>query len=655
MKKKKYIWLIVLLAIVIILAVIVGIRWRRTKGKINTVLAHVDELRTVTDSGWTKESIQNAIEITGDLSQSIDDLKLEVNPLLPVIGVFGKIPGVGGYFNNVEPILNFASDLAKTAVILGRTGQPVIEKGFSSAETSQLQALYEFFLSNQNNFSTAELCFNEAEANWQDVDPEFIPDRYKDEVSKIDEYMQLSSSLFDVLKVVPQLLGSDKHATYLFMIQNKDELRPTGGFITGFGVLQLRAGRILALEVEDSTILDYVSEVREPAYPIKVLMFANYLVPRDANWSPDFPTSAKETQDVYWLSTNIETDGVIAFDQLFLVDLFEFIGPMTVSDEMGELNAENFESKMIEYKQVNWEEETIEGRKEFLSILAPRLLSEVFKKNQISDLVKLIKVVQEGIQKGHLSIYFNDPKVQEIVESFDLDSAVRPGTGDYIMLVDTNIGFSKADQYIDRSLDYAIDLSIPTEPESKLTVQYQHTGSQDERCFQGRRTSDYDYRFRNYYFSRCYWDYWRILLQDGAVIEDIQYTKVPQEYFYEGLVWDQTPSIGEGENNTVEAGALIVVPQLSEQTIQITFKPPQSIMVETGEGTLAYSLRIQKENGIDYLPVRVEITPPEGYEPVDLEEGWTYDAVAGILVGEGEIDRSIDLVLNFVKSESNAK
>ena len=651
MKKRKYIWFIVLLVIVAVLATFAIIRWRQIKTRVDVLFTHVDELKDVAGDGLSSESIQSAIEISGELSQAIDDLKMEIEPLLPAIEVFSKMPWAGGYFSNIEPSLDFASNIAKTAVILGRTGMPLIEGDFSNSGSNQMQALYEFFLTSQSSFTTAENYFEKAKVSWGQIDPEYMPEQYKDEISSVDDYLQISSSLFDVLKAIPQLLGSEDHATYLIMIQNKDELRPSGGFITGFGIVQLRAGRILVLEVEDSTTLDYVSEVREPAYPIRELMFANYLVPRDANWSPDFPTAAQETQNVYWLSTGIETDGVFAFDQLFLVSLFDFIGPMTVSEEFGEINAENFEAKMIEYKQQNWEEETIIGRKEFLSILAPELMSAVFKKSEFSDLVELVKIMKDEMEKGHLSIYFNDPNVQKIIESFDLDGSIQPGSGDYIMPVDANVGFGKADQYINRSVEYSVDLSDPTNPESKLVLTYEHTGSQDERCFQGRRLSDYDYRFRNYYFSRCYWDYWRVLLQNGAEIENVQFTEVPEEYFYEGFEWDQTPSIGAGENDTIEVGGLIVVPQSSEQTVQITFKPPENILVEIDEGGLMYSLRVQKENGIDYLPVKVEVITPKGYEPVYLEEGWTYDEDAGILVGEGEIDRTMDFVLYFVESE----
>lgn len=654
MKKPKHLSLIVFLLIIIVL-VIFAIGWgRNTMEKAKSVFAYVDELQALADTGLSPDSIQSAIEISGELSFAIDDLKIEVDPLFPMLRSLGKLPRIGGYFGNVEPLLDFSSNLTKAVVILGRTGEPIIEEGFSKSEMSQLQTVYEFFSSNQLNFAVAENYLQDAQANWRQVDAEFIPERFEDEISTVDEYMQLSSSLFDVLEIIPQLLGSEEHATFLFMVQNKDELRPSGGFITGFGILQIRAGRIFALEIDDSTFFDYVSEVREPPFPIKELMFANYLVPRDANWSPDFPIAAQETQEIYQLSTDIGTDGVIAFDQLFLVELFEFLGPITFLDEIGEINAENFESKMIEYKQLNWENGTISQRKEFFSILAPKLMEKIFQKSQFSDLIDLGKIMLDEMQAGHVSIFLNDPEAQKIIESFELDGAVQPGTGDYIMLVDANIGFGKTDQFIERSLDYSIDLTDPGEPKGELVIKYEHSGSLDERCFQGRRLHDKDLRFRDYYFSRCYWDYWRVLLHNNAKIEDVQFIEVPLEYFYEGVEWDQTPAIGEGENSTTEVGGLIVVPQSSEQTVQIAFQPSENLLVETDDGRLSYSLRIQKQNGIDYLPIEIQVTPPEGFDPIEMQAGWIYNAEENVLIWESVIDRTIDLVLNFADNELRA-
>lgn len=647
MKKRKFIWLYIFLAILAALAIFTAVWVRDVIGKAKTVLTRVDELRAEADTGLTKDSILNAIEISGELSTAIDDLNAEIDPVLPVIRGLEKLPRYGGYFANVEPMLDLASNLTNAVVILGQTGQPIIDKGFSSSDMDQLPAVYEFISSNQSNFDDAETYFRDAEVNWHQIDPEFIPGRFSGELSTVDEYMQLSSSMFDVLDVLPNLLGSDKPTNYLLLVQNKDELRPTGGFITGFGILQLNAGRIMVLRIDDSTTLNNVSEIREAPYPLKDLMFAHYLVPRDANWSPDFPTSAQATQEMYKISTQIETDIVIAFDQLFLVRLMEFIGPISTPDGMEEINAENFESKMIEYKQQNWIEGTTEQRKEYLSILAPILMAEVFKKSEISDLIELGKTALDEIQSGHLSINFKDPDAQKIVESYELDGAVRPGTGDFIMLVDSNIGFSKVDQYMKRSLDYRINLSDPVEPKGKLSINYYHTGNQDEQCFQGRSLIKDDIRPGDYYFSRCYWNYWRVLLQDNTQIKDIQFTEVPSEYFYEGVEWDQTPDIGEGVNNTTEAGALIVVPQSSEQTVEIEFQPPQTVLIENDEGVLTYLLRIQKENGIDYLPIEIQVTLPEGYVPIELNDSWIFDADENIVFWEGGIDRTTDFVLEF--------
>ncbi len=81
-------------------------------------------------------------------------------------------------------------------------------------------------------------------------------------------------------------------------------------------------------------------------------------------------------------------------------------------------------------------------------------------------------------------MYFNDPAIEAALEEGGWDGALRPGDSDFLYLVDSNVGFNKADSVIQRSLVYQVDLGDLNHPTGEVTLTYQHTGSGDLACKQ---------------------------------------------------------------------------------------------------------------------------------------------------------------------------
>ena len=52
---------------------------------------------------------------------------------------------------------------------------------------------------------------------------------------------------------------------------------------------------------------DFSKDYPYPPDPIRHFMLADYWLPRDANWSPDFPTAAQQVQALYTLSNGRKT------------------------------------------------------------------------------------------------------------------------------------------------------------------------------------------------------------------------------------------------------------------------------------------------------------------------------------------------------------
>ena len=612
----------------------------------------VDEVRKLQSQGMQLDNIPKAIHLAERISPTIDDLKQEVEHILPLIRIMENVAGIGPYLQMVEPGLDYASNLSKAAVVLGQTFMPLMQEGALDSSRSYSEVLSNFLLDNQSNFKIAENLLLEAAAAREGIDPQLIPDKYRDDFLSVDVYLSKSSLLFHGLRVAPHLLGADEAITYLLLVQNKDELRASGGFVTGFGLIRLKDGRILALKIEDSTSdkYNYVREMRKPPYPLGELMFADYLVARDANWSPDFPTAAMQTQEMYYLSTEINTDAVVAFDQQLIVGLLELTGPLDLPDEEIPIDAGNVEARMIEYKQAAIDEGRSGERKEFLSVLAPHVIKKLFENRESEDLAKLAKLLLEAIQRGHLLVFFNDLESQDFLYQVGYDGAVRPGEADFLMLVDSNLGFNKVDQYIDRSLTYMVNLVDPAHPQAEIWLRYEHTFPGSAPCFQGILGGYKNPNSRSYYFSRCYWNYWRVLTGNGTALKNAIFDPVPKEYFwFDDMERKNEVDTGSGEGGTYMIGGLTVVPQLQVQEVILETSLPISVIKEDSEGGLIYTLRIQKQPGIISLPVELQVTAPLGFTLSSLPEGWTAKSSQKIYSWKGNVIETTDFQLEFIK------
>ena len=88
--------------------------------------------------------------------------------------------------------------------------------------------------------------------------------------------------------------------TYLVLIQNNHELRATGGFIAAVGRVTVDKGRMTALDFADSyTVYSDKSTYPLAPKPMQQYMHIPLLLMRDANWSPDLPTTAEVARALY--------------------------------------------------------------------------------------------------------------------------------------------------------------------------------------------------------------------------------------------------------------------------------------------------------------------------------------------------------------------
>jgi hypothetical protein len=444
-------------------------------------------------------------------------------------------------------------------------------------------------------------------------------------VSQLDRALPALQSAVQGAQVAPTLLGAERPQTYLLLAQNNHEMRATGGFISGVGRITLYQGRIQDATFVDSYAVDNLTIPHPPPpHALARTMGAQMWLLRDANWSPDFPTSAQVAARFYENDQGVAVDGVVAIDLRGLATLLSAIGPVQVPGYAEPLTGSNAEAVVMRY----WTTPTslppgstpsdwLAHRKDVMADLFGALVQHVAGGGEI-DPVALIRGLHSALNEKHLLLYVDDRHVQSLLRQVSWDGAVpSPNGTDFLFVVDSNVGFNKVNPNIEQWIDYRADLSGPG-PVAKLVLTYRHRVEKPaEACILAPRYGD-DYRDL---MEQCYWDYLRVYVPTGSELITATGCEEPTE------VWDEL-------GRTV-LSCTFVLPVAQAHQVVLEYRLPTRILNED------YRLHLHKQPGTPAVPVRVQVVPPDGVDTSPAPDGALVVDGTWVWVGNLSHDQSL--------------
>lgn len=413
-------------------------------------------------------------------------------------------------------------------------------------------------------------------------------------LAQVDPLLPLAQAGLQAAQAAPALLGAHGPRAYLILAQNSHELRATGGFISGAGLVRLDNGAIVELKLADSYAVDDLSQPHPAApAPLAAQMGAQILLLRDSNWSPDFPQSAEVARALYAQDQGAATDGAIALDLEAVRLLVGALGPLQVPGVEEPVTGEN----AIAWMQQAWQappttDSTIQdaskaewfrARKDFMSELVAAALAKLEGGGDL-DATALGRALITMLTGRHLQIAVDDPALAQVLAERGWDGGLRPPQGsDFLAVIDSNMGFNKANAAVRQQIGYRVE---PTEGglAATLALTYTHTAAagSEEVCDRSPRYGDsYDEMIR-----RCYWDYLRVYAPGGS--ELLAAT---------GLLHADTEP---GERGTaVFAGDFVLRPG-EQQVVTLRYRLPADLPAAP------YRLFIRKQAGVLAPPLTVE-------------------------------------------------
>lgn len=286
-----------------------------------------------------------------------------------------------------------------------------------------------------------------------------------------------------IIEVLPQVAGGQVRKKYLVLFQNSGELRPTGGFMTGYAILNVDKGKIEAEGSGDIYDLDakFKNKPLIPAILKRFLTTETRFNLRDMNMSPDFKVSMDTFYPNYEKVPGQPTnfDGIIAVDTHFLESLVKVLGPVEVPG-FGTFTAEN--DARCDCPQIIYALSEIvdrptnyirENRKGILGPMMKAILTKAYgAPKQIWP--DLFSSGWKNVEGKHIQLYFFEPKAQTAAEAVNAAGRVvaTPEKSDYLFIVDTNLAGAKSNFFISQKIEHTIDLPENGLLKHMITITY---------------------------------------------------------------------------------------------------------------------------------------------------------------------------------------
>ena len=543
-----------------------------------------------------------------DFATLADDLTAiqdEAAPFLPLTRILGWVPTYGSDIQAAPALLDVAVGVADAGRTTLEGVQPLLaawQQPAADGSGSLLERVLPPLVEAQPRLAQVQTELAQVTAARAAMDVSRLSPRVGGLVERLDRYLPLLNLAVQAAQLAPNLLGAEEPRSYLVLAQNNAELRATGGFISGVGLLRLDGGRIVELSFQDSYAVDDFSKPHPPSPPpLLKYMKAEILVLRDANWWPDFPTSAQALADLYELDQGIVVDGVIAADLTAIELLVGALGPLRLEGYDQPVTGQN----VLEFMQATWEaplegpsfdvwaegereqrREWLQHRKDFMGILMDGILARLEGSGDL-QLGRLVWALNRSLDEKHVLIQVNDPQATELLVAAGWDGTLRPGEGDFLLVVDSNVGFNKVNPRIEQGISYRVTLE-GDRPHAELTLRYRHTSTvRLEECV---HEAYYGESFEEM-MDRCYFDYVRVYAPAGSELRETS-----------GFEPDSVESLAGERDTQVFAGLLVMAPG-DEQEITLSYDLPPAVMAD---GT--YRLRVQKQPGTGALPLHVQVT-----------------------------------------------
>ena len=391
-----------------------------------------------------------------------------------------------------------------------------------------------------------------------------------------------------VLHALPAAIGPGTH-TYLLLLENPGEERPSGGYIGAVGVVTFTDGRLATLQFNDSAAYTPPKVAIPTPQPLDTYLFhGSPWELEDANWSPDFPTAMADVEKFYASYAGQTVDGDISVDPIAMEYVLQLLGPVHVPPYAQTITAQN---ALQELNYITNYARPGDPGKAFLAPFGQVVTQDVLRA-PTAQLPALVSSLQRAATEKHVVAYFHNAYLEQLVTGAGFGGVVAPTTSDSVMVDDANLSGTKADLFVQRHYSLQVQVHPDGSARDQLALTYTNpvvTNPADKALLP---SSGGQYR-----------DYVRVLIPETVQLQSI------------------TASVNGAPAQTLAAesvsyqfeqqvvGLWFVLPQGSSEQITLTYAGPLADISLSPE---RYRLTWVKQVNALSWPVSVSVRMPNG-------------------------------------------
>lgn len=418
--------------------------------------------------------VENLEQAVAGLNQAQETINLaqkelsQINSL--VLEIAGLIPQSGKKVKAGESLLAMGQNLVEAANIIAKGLQNLFD------ENNNLITRIDILLSYTKQ---SKPLIAQAQFQAEQIDIRALPDEYQKTFSLIYENLKYLNENLDELialgETMELMMGKYQEQRYIFVFENNNEIRPTGGFMGSFALIDIDRGEIKNIEVPGGGTYDMQGSLDTDLFaPDPLRLIADRWELQDANWFADFPASAKKIIWFYEHSGGATPDGVIVMTATVMEELLKIYGPIPMPDYGRTFTAENFIDEVQQIVEVEYDKEENKPKK-VIGELTPIILEKILHSNR-EQLTAMLGVIKASLYQKHLLIYHQSDSIMDQLDKQGWTGRIKSTDGDYLMIVNANIAGGKTDGVISQNIDLKTEISDQGEIINTLKITREHSG-----------------------------------------------------------------------------------------------------------------------------------------------------------------------------------
>ncbi len=553
---------------------------------------------TQAEASLSDRRLDDARQHLTEAQDAFADTRSQIDALGPIAKVARRLPVLGHQVKAVDTFANVGLSLSSAAQGLVDAADTIIHPPDDRLPVS---AAMDALRDTQRSLGPATAAISQASGevarlkDWFLIGP--LGDARDDLTARLPRIQARATSADHGISALIAFAGGSAAKRYLFLSQNPDEVRPTGGFVGTYGVLtaetgQMKLERYEGIEnwISTHTQADVPSSQVGPPYQYHDPPLRRTLA--NVNTGPGWPQAAELAASLWRAGGEAPVDGVISFMPGFMGRILAVVGPVTVPSYDETVTAENINERLDFYThQVKGQAD----RKDFVAAVAELVMRKLLDA-PASQWEPLGRAIGQAFDAREAVAWSTDPMVASVLAERRWDGSFPAHAGDFFFNSEFEYA-AKNGRGIRRVYDH--DVVLRTDGSARVTTRLTVTNTEPPNAFGNASTLAY----------------LTIYGPEGAVL-DVGAS--------DPFAFKEPVAAGHPATGWFKAAA----PSGGQTTLTVVWDVPKLVR-QLNDGTWEYSLRWRNlpDHTGDVVNLRVELPPswrwqggpPPAQFPLDTE------------------------------------